>query len=493
MIDPSVGGIFSVSQLGGFSSFTSSGDQIQFTINTTDLQPGAPLPGLPPVFPPGSEFIISPRNDTGEMGIQFGGTGNGPGGGTIFFASGSGFLVQQIGYETQHGIAFSLITPIGVNYVYLDATSAVQVGNSYTLVNDGSQGSFDDFLPCFVSGTAFATEEGGTRVENLRVGQRITTASGILREIKWIGRREIDCSRHPRPSAVWPVRIQQDAFGNGLPARDLWLSPDHSVCVTCLDEVLIPIKYLVNGATVAQVPRDRVTYWHVELDDHDILLAEGLPCESFLDTGVRSGFENAGAFTLLHPDFAVSTLGDFCRPLILDGSIIEGVRARLLSRALALGWSETADANLHALADGAILRPVFAGHTARFLVPAGTERLTIESRSFVPHNHDPRSGDGRRLGVPFRRITVNDGFLRKEISTEDPLLDDGFNFLQSHEHGTWRWTTGSSAVPASLWRECQDAFFLCLELAPDRGALRAWVPPEPKRQSIIKLVSMVAG
>jgi len=49
---------------------------------------------------------------------------------------------------------------------------------------------------------------------------------------------------------------------------------------------------------------DEVTYYHVELDDHDLLLAEGLPVESYLDTGDRSNFENGGGPIALHPDFS---------------------------------------------------------------------------------------------------------------------------------------------------------------------------------------------
>ena len=107
----------------------------------------------------------------------------------------------------------------------------------------------------------------------------------------WVGRRTIACQCHPRPHDVWPVRIAADAFGRGRPARDLWLSPDHAVFI---DNVLIPIRYLINGATVVQEAAERITYYHVELERHDILLAEGLPAESYLDTGNRGAFENGG-------------------------------------------------------------------------------------------------------------------------------------------------------------------------------------------------------
>jgi hypothetical protein len=95
--------------------------------------------------------------------------------------------------------------------------------------------------------------------------------------------------------------ITLGAFGPDLPRRDLFLSPDHAVY---LRGVLVPIRLLINGRTIAQVPVDKVTWYHVELSRHDVLLAEGLPAESYLDTGNRGMFENGGQPLMLHPDMA---------------------------------------------------------------------------------------------------------------------------------------------------------------------------------------------
>ena len=70
---------------------------------------------------------------------------------------------------------------------------------------------------------------------------------------------------------MWPVRVSAGAFGPGRPHSDLLLSPDHAVYV---GEVLIPIKHLINGSTIVQVPMARVTYHHLELPAHDVLLAD---------------------------------------------------------------------------------------------------------------------------------------------------------------------------------------------------------------------------
>ena len=83
------------------------------------------------------------------------------------------------------------------------------------------------------------------------------------------------------------MRVQAHAFGPELPHRSLHLSPDH---VVVADGALIPVRHLCNGATVQQKAATAVIYFHVELDAHDILLAEGLPAESFLETGNRGAF-----------------------------------------------------------------------------------------------------------------------------------------------------------------------------------------------------------
>jgi hypothetical protein len=147
-------------------------------------------------------------------------------------------------------------------------------------------------VPCFAAGTRIATSSGEVAVEQLRVGDRVLTRGGALLAVAWLGHRRTDCRRHVRPSEVWPVRVRVGAFGPGMPHRDLLISPDHAVLV---DGNLIPVRYLINGATITQEKVDEITYWHVELTRHAVLLAEGLPCESYLDTGNRASFGNAAS------------------------------------------------------------------------------------------------------------------------------------------------------------------------------------------------------
>ena len=209
-------------------------------------------------------------------------------------------------------------------------------GNGSKVSNAGAQAAAAQ-IPCFAAGTRIATPEGPVAVEALCVGDRAVLAEGGKCEpIVWIGTRTVDCRRHPKPETIWPIRVSAGAFGENVPARDLYLSPDHAVFV---NDVLVPVKLLVNGTSIAQVRRDQVTYYHVELPEHAVILAEGLPVESYLDVGDRANFADQGVVRLF-PDFAARLSPDLtawqtaaCAELIFSGPVLEAARAAVIALA----------------------------------------------------------------------------------------------------------------------------------------------------------------
>jgi hypothetical protein len=204
------------------------------------------------------------------------------------------------------------------------------------------------------------------------------------------------------------------------------------------------IERLVNGATITQDPQDEVTYWHVELAQHEILLAEGLPAESYLDTGNRGAFANGGAFLELHPDFAPKHWAETCVPLVESGPQLAAVKAMLLRRATGVfGYRLTDERGLHLLADGQTVMPHAEEDSVyHFAVPAGASDLRLMSRIWVPSQLCPESSDRRRLGVCVRRLLV-DG---RDVPLEHPALDAGWHGLEGGPD-PWRWTTGAACLP----------------------------------------------
>ncbi|CAA2157879.1 hypothetical protein MBRA_03232 [Methylobacterium brachiatum] len=186
--------------------------------------------------------------------------------------------------------------------------------------------------PCYCTGTRILTDRGEVAVEDLAIGDVVVTASGEHRTIKWIGNRGYTGRFANTNPAVLPVCVKAGALADAVPARDLWVSPDHALF---LDGVLIPAERLVNGVTVVKAERvETVTYWHVELDSHDVLVAEGAAAESFVDDGGRAIFHNAASFRTLYPSQPARIgAAAYCAPRVEDGYALEAVRRRLAQRA----------------------------------------------------------------------------------------------------------------------------------------------------------------
>lgn len=147
---------------------------------------------------------------------------------------------------------------------------------------------------CLLAGTRILTPQGEVPVEMLKIGDLVMTKDGTARDIRWIGRTVLQRYGDARwAEEQRPVRIAKDAIEAGCPRRDTYLSRAH---LLYLNGVLIPADDLVNGRTIAVVEPDanRIEYFHIELDRHDVLIAEGLPCESLLASPEsRSTFGNA--------------------------------------------------------------------------------------------------------------------------------------------------------------------------------------------------------
>jgi collagen type I/II/III/V/XI/XXIV/XXVII alpha len=201
------------------------------------------------------------------------------------------------------------------------------------LPNAGSTGSdLTVTAICYAAGTRILTPHGEVPIERLHHDDLVMTVSGRPQPIRWIGQRRVNFRRHPNRQRILPVRIAAHAFGEGRPKRNLLLSPDHAVYV---EGVLIPIRHLINGTTITQIECRAITYYHIELQPHDVLLAEGMPAESYLEAGARSAFDNGDVVIQLHPQFtpqdhyAMLWEQHGYAPLVVTGEILERVRASL--------------------------------------------------------------------------------------------------------------------------------------------------------------------
>ncbi len=311
-------------------------------------------------------------------------------------------------------------------------------------------------VACFAAGTCIATPDGDRPVERLRAGDRVVARFSGEAAVKWIGQRRIDCRRHPDPTSVTPIRIRRNAFGPGRPHRDLLLSPDHAVATT---GALVPIRLLANGGSIVAEPAIRwVKYFHIELDRHDLVSAEGLETETYLDTGNRCGFSNSDGPVRLHPDFAGAQgrrEAGSCLRLLTDAELVRLIWQTLATRAQQLGFvlpsvATSADPGLVLMVGGHTIQPAAIAATCyRFVVPHLAQGARLVSRSMVPAALHPWQEDRRRLGVMVRGITLHLADQPVELAIDDPVLEAGWWSVESDGNSLWRWTDGDAALPVA--------------------------------------------
>ncbi|HME20157.1 MAG TPA: Hint domain-containing protein [Acetobacteraceae bacterium] len=312
---------------------------------------------------------------------------------------------------------------------------------------------------CYARETMIRTQDGEMPVERLRAGRQVMTlvdGEPVARPVKWLGHRRIDLTNHKRPETVAPIRIQRGAFADNMPHRDLVVSPDHAIFV---DGKLICARQLVNGTTIRQETGwTAVDYYHVELDQHAILLAEGLPAESYIDTGNSGFFANSGAPLVLHPDltdesgYPTREAGS-CAPFVWDEASVRPVWQRLAERAAAIGRpvpqrETTAEAGLRLLAKGRTVKPIYSdGKLVIFTLPRGASEVRLVSRAQSPTEARPWLEDHRRLGVRVARIVLRGADEVREVPVDHPDLANGWWAVERDGQVISRWTDGEAVLP----------------------------------------------
>ncbi len=325
------------------------------------------------------------------------------------------------------GIGTSLVSVTGGTIELLNSlgsiTGSFAVATSGTalpglsIVSDGSGGSLitlGDELPCFARGTGVLTPHGYRPVEELRPGDPVINAAGERRAVRWIGWRTLDLASGAAHAAR-PVIILPGAFGPGKPFKTLRLSPLHCIYA---QGVLIPVTHLVNGATILRdMSAPAMTYYHVELDRHDVLLAEGLECESYFCDGNRGQlYHELGRRSPARRAFA---------PNVTSGARLTAVRRRLHELALEAGFTAGYVPRLRAVSGGLDVLPSFSRkgrwRYASFSFPEPVRHLTLLCATATPADTDPDSEDRRTLGLCLGEtpgLTLGQGWLPRGLGDE---------------------------------------------------------------------------
>ena len=274
--------------------------------------------------------------------------------------------------------------------------------------------------PCYCPGTLIRTDQGEVAVEALRIGDHVITLDDRSKPIKWIGRRAYaGCFIEGRRD-VLPVCMQAGSLGEGLPLRDLVVSPLHAMF---LDGVLVPAGLLVNGVSITQAQSvEIVEYIHIELDEHAVIWAEGAASESFVDDNSRGMFQNVHEFNKLYAA-QVRLPAVYCAPRVEHGERLVAIKDVIDSRAgLAAprpceplrgvidgsngvslwGWAQNPDKPevpvcLEVLVGGVVIQRTLANTFRPDLRAAGIGSGRHSFKVALPGNADGRSIEVRRV------------------------------------------------------------------------------------------------
>lgn len=406
--------------------------------------------------------------------------GNNTGAGQTFNFSGSDNTLNVTNGTTFTGVirGFSQGDQLDLNIagtpVYDSKTGILTIttsgGKVYTYdIGAGYTGSFANSIggvvtyagttPCFLAGSMIRTSDGEVSVENLQVGDEVVTFDWkndqyISRSVAWVGKARASVRAHlADDEAGWPVRILKDAIAEGVPYKDMLVTAEH-----CLffEGKFVPARMLVNGVSVFyDKSATSYDYYHVETEQHSVLIADGMLTESYLDTGNRSSFRVEGKVVRLF-GAGGSWEDDAAAPLCVDRAFVEPLFRKIELRGKDLHGSdvlaETAELttcpDVHLVtATGGRIRPIrMNGQHYSFMLPFGTEYVRIVSRASRPSDViGPFVDDRRSLGVAVADVRLIVGRYQHDISAH----------LQAEKPEGWyeadatdcAWTNGNAILP----------------------------------------------
>jgi hypothetical protein len=143
--------------------------------------------------------------------------------------------------------------------------------------------------PCFMSGTLINTPSGEVPIESLRPGDMVLTPAGP-QAIKFLGKTTRKASEL-KDQAKMPIRINKGSLGNNLPIMDTYCSPSHAFVV---DDCLVEARALVNNESITNIKKwpeiVPIIYFSIELDEHQLVWANGLLTETYYSNWTSTGF-----------------------------------------------------------------------------------------------------------------------------------------------------------------------------------------------------------
>ncbi|NVN02520.1 MULTISPECIES: Hint domain-containing protein [Asaia] len=363
------------------------------------------------------------------------------------------------------GGIFPIKSSITVYIVIPGNSNGLKVGQSITLATSKGDGQIR--ILCYAEGTFIKTPAGQIRIEDLQVGDMVSVmidGRETAHPLVWIGSRRIRIENDQDRL----VRVRRDALAPRIPFEDLLVTPEHSLV---FDNCFVPSRMLVNNATIIQDEALEATVYHLALEHHGILIANGALSESYLDTGNRSLFQEKGRSSMTIAARRKTWSTDAALPLCTEREFVEPLYKSLLIRAQSLGYAisrpnltTTNDPALCLLADdGTLIKPRRQSDNRYvFLIDPGTTHVWIRSRHSRPCDYvGPFMDDRRSLGVLVASLSLfsSSGLIDVTSYRQDPLLMG----WHGCEHPLYRWTDGLAELPLEAF-DLKNPALLVIEL-----------------------------
>lgn len=369
-------------------------------------------------------------------------------------------------------IVFNSVTGAASDVTFSDADHITFYVNQqkYTLHIDNIENSYKfvtgsslTLETCFLTNTLIRMLNGPVAVQDVRPGDTVMVRNGdafVPSKVKWVGKNKavVRADAAYADEAGYPVLIVKDALADGVPFKDLRVTPEHCLFI---DGQFIPARMLVNGRSIRYDTNYAVyDYYHIETEDHSVIEADGVLTETYLDTGNRASFARVDGSDVVTGYFEASKnwIYDAAAPLATSREVVEPVYQLLVERSkgLALGdlvtdaatWSD--DANLHLETEaGSSIRAIKQnGNTMSFMLPPGVQKVFIASRTSRPVDVIGAFVDDRReLGVQIAKIDLLSGAGTFSISSH--LETETLEGWASLENNEARWTSGRALVDLS--------------------------------------------
>lgn len=348
-----------------------------------------------------------------------------------------------------------VVTLANGNTITLNIPGVKNTG--FVLSDDGHGGASAEV--CFLSGSMIRTPEGDVAVENIKIGDEVVTFDWknnkeVTQPVAWVGKSHAFVyAEMPDDEAGYPVRVLKNAIAEGVPYKDMLITPEH--CLFFRDR-FVPVRMLVNGVSIFYDKSiTSYDYYHVETEQHSVITADGMLTESYLDTGNRSSFRQEGKIATLRGAVR-SWADDAGAPLGVERSFVEPLFRALEWRENSVVGTKisttkietTTDPDLHLITQtDAVIRPMRkTAHHYSFMLPPNTESVRIVSRSSRPSDViGPFVDDRRYMGVAVADVQLQ--CAKQQFDITSHLQDEKPSGWHDTDWTDCAWTNGNAELP----------------------------------------------